>query len=82
MTLTTCQSPETCNKAQIVNPNVNYALQLIIMYQYYTAIVTNVAHEGKLLIEEAVEDVNGYMGTLFSTQFFCKPKISLKSQVY
>lgn len=52
------------------------------MYQYYTAIVTNVAHEGKLLIEDAVADVNGYMGTLFSTQFFCKPKISLKSQVY
>ena len=83
MALCIRQNQQNCSPTQIMNLKVNYALQLIIMYQYFntcsTSILTHVAHKSKLLIVETTRIQNEYLEiSAFCTQFFYKPKNTLK----
>ena len=66
--------PTECT-TQKMNPNVNYGLWLLIMYQYLFINYKNISHQCKILV---IREGSVYGNPLLCAQFFCKPKTALK----
>ena len=86
MSLHICQNPQNVHTTPKVNPNVNYELWVIMIYQYgITDRNTRITLVGDVDSGEGYKCVGAediYEYSVLSTQFCCEPKTALKNKVY